>query len=111
MRLDELFTVIDEGKNDQHIFKAIIAIGIPGSGKTTVLKNITSHTGLKLINTDELLELIQNKYNIQDVYHDENYSRYKEIYSKKVDNHIKGRLGLVIDGTNRDFTVLTKLKQ
>ncbi len=61
--IESKFT-LTEGPHDPGRFKAIFMAGCPGSGKGTVLRGIfgsdsgTTHHGLKIVNPDELYELL-----------------------------------------------------
>ena len=48
---------VQEGVFDPGIFKAIFLAGGPGSGKSYVAGKTTGGLGLKLINSDDTLEL------------------------------------------------------
>ena len=119
-----LKTFLDEGVFDPSIFKAIFLAGGPGSGKSYVAGKTTIGLGLKLINSDDTLEKLLKKHNVpldfatmspdQTAKKDMLRSRAKELtfgqlkvkgYKGKgaLDLYIHGRLGLVIDGTGRDF--------
>ena len=119
-----LKTFLDEGIFDPSIFKAIFLAGGPGSGKSYVAGKTTIGLGLKLINSDDTLEKLLKKHNVpldfatmspdQTAKKDMLRSRAKELtfgqlkvkgYKGKgaLDLYIHGRLGLVIDGTGRDF--------
>ena len=119
-----LKTFLDEGIFDPSIFKAIFLAGGPGSGKSYVAGKTTIGLGLKLINSDDPLEKLLKKHNVpldfatmspdQTAKKDMLRSRAKELtfgqlkvkgYKGKgaLDLYIHGRLGLVIDGTGRDF--------
>ena len=56
--------LISEGPHDPARFKAIFMAGCPGSGKGTILTGIfgtnsgTTHHGLKIVNPDDLYELL-----------------------------------------------------
>lgn len=104
---------LNEGVNDPAIFKAYFLAGGPGSGKSFVAKNTTLGFGLKMVNSDAALEIFLKKANIsldftsldakQTKKKDEIRSRAKDLTAKKLNLFIEGRLGLVIDGTGRDF--------
>jgi len=47
---------LQEGVYDPGIFKAYFLAGGPGSGKTFVTKSAFAGTGLKLINSDDVLK-------------------------------------------------------
>ena len=118
---------INEGVYDKNIFKAILLAGGPGSGKSYVAEKVTfadkladrfpmSSLGLKFISSDIPFEYHLKKEGIPmdlDKLKTENpveYERAMEIRSKakrisetQFDLLLKGRIGLVIDGTGRDF--------
>ena len=115
---------LDEGIFDPSIFKAIFLAGGPGSGKSYVVDKTTRGLGLKLVNSDATLEKLLKKHNVPldfatmtpDVTAKKDMlrGRAKEItfgqmkvkgYKGKgaLDLYIHGRLGLVIDGTGKDF--------
>ena len=119
-----LKTFLDEGVFDPSIFKAIFLAGGPGSGKSYVAGKTTLGFGLKLVNSDDTLERLLKKHNVpldfttltpdQTAKKDMLRTRAKEItfgqmkvkgYKGKgaLDLYIHGRLGLVIDGTGKDF--------
>ena len=119
-----LKTFLDEGVFDPSIFKAIFLAGGPGSGKSYVAGKTTKGLGLKLINSDDTLEKLLRKHNVpldfatmspdMTAKKDMLRGRAKELtfgqlkvkeFKGKValDHYIHCRLGLVIDGTGRDF--------
>ena len=119
-----LKTFLDEGVFDPSIFKAIFLAGGPGSGKSYVAGKTPIGLGLKLINSDDTLEKLLRKHNVPldfatmspDLTAKKDMLRgrakeltfgqlkVKEFKGKAgLDLYIHGRLGLVIDGTGRDF--------
>ena len=115
---------VKEGVFDPNIFKAIFLAGGPGSGKSYVAGHTTVGFGLKLVNSDNTLERLLVKHNVpldfavltpdQTAQKDRLRTRAKELtfgrmkvqaYKGKgaLDLYIHGRLGLVIDGTGKDF--------
>ena len=115
---------VQEGVFDPGIFKAIFLAGGPGSGKSYVAGKTTKGLGLKLINSDDTLEKLLRKHNVPLDFatmspdmtdkKDMLRGRAKELtfgqlrvkgYKGKgaLDHYIAGRLGLIIDGTGRDF--------
>jgi|TARA_B100002003_G_scaffold138342_1_gene127956 dephospho-CoA kinase len=115
---------LDEGVFDPGIFKAIFLAGGPGSGKSYVAGKTTRGLGLKLINSDDTLERLLIKHNVpldfatmspaQTAQKDTLRTRAKELTFGQMkvkkfkgkgalDHYIHGRLGLVIDGTGREF--------
>ena len=115
---------VQEGVFDPGIFKAIFLAGGPGSGKSYVAGKTTRGLGLKLINSDDTLERLLKKHNVpldfatmspdQTAKKDMLRTRAKELTFGQMkvkefkgrgalDHYIHGRLGLVIDGTGREF--------
>jgi len=109
--LDKFKDFIDEGVNDPGIFKAIYMAGGPGSGKSYVAKGtISKSSGLKMVNSDDLFELGMKKQDLdfkmpdsQSDARDTIRSRAKQMTGKRQSIYMKGRLGLAIDGTGKDF--------
>jgi len=104
------FTDLQEGLYDPNIFKAFFLAGGPGSGKSYVVKKSTGGTGLKIVNSDDIFEkyLAQAKLDFkmqssQSGERDVQRARAKKVTDKRKANYIEGRLGLVIDGTGKDF--------
>ena len=102
---------IAEGVNDPGIFKAIYMAGGPGSGKSYVAFNvIPKSSGLKTINSDDLFELGMKKNDLDPDLrkgytskHTAVRTKAKQMTGKRQSIYMKGRLGLAIDGTGKDF--------
>jgi len=101
---------LNEGLYDPNIFKAFFLAGGPGSGKTFVTRSAFAGTGLKVINSDNAFERGLKKAGLSlKMPEDEAESRdmvrarAKATTSNMQDLAIQGRLGLVIDGTGRDY--------
>lgn len=119
---------LGEGINDPGILKAFFMAGGPGSGKSYVAGEIFSlpkdstasvsyELGLKLVNSDAAFELLLKKANIDmaelmDIKDKdpEAWDRAMAIRSKakKISKgtqkmYIEGRLGMVIDGTGKNY--------
>ncbi len=106
--------MIQEGVNDPGIFKAFFTAGGPGSGKSYVAgksgagKN--SPYGLKVVNSDNQYEkllkdagMAMNPENIFSPKGQEIRGRAKALTAKQQTGYIQGRLGLLIDGTGKDY--------
>ena len=108
---EELELEITEGVNDSGIFKAIIMDGGPGSGKSYVAKKLgLGSMGLRVINSDNFFELLLKKKGLSLKMPDSEAeardmlrARAKATTDRTMDLSIKGRLGMVIDGTGRDY--------
>ena len=107
---DIRFQDLQEGLYDPHIFKAFFLAGGPGSGKTFVTASAFGGTGLKVINSDAAFENALKKNNLslkmpdsETETRDMLRARAKATSGKILDMAIMGRLGMVIDGTGRDY--------
>ena len=108
------YTDLQEGLYDPNIFKAFFLAGGPGSGKSYVVKKSTGGTGLKIVNSDEIFEKYLKQAQLdfkmqasQKSERDALRTRAKEVTAKRKDNYLEGRLGLVIDGTGKDYGKIT----
>jgi tRNA uridine 5-carbamoylmethylation protein Kti12 len=118
MRLHEL-TDLNEGPNDPAIFKAIFTAGGPGSGKTFVVRNTALQSmGFKIVNSDKQFEYYLKQAGLESDAKTIYSPQGQEIRQKSVDvtdkiksNYVMGRLGLVIDGTGKDYYKIATQKQ
>ena len=101
---------LQEGLYDPNIFKAFFLAGGPGSGKTFVTRGSFGGTGLRVINSDQAFENALKKNNLSLKMPDSEAeardmlrARAKATTDKTLDLSIKGRLGMVVDGTGRDY--------
>ena len=108
------YTDLQEGLYDPNIFKAFFLAGGPGSGKSYVVKKSTGGTGLKIVNSDEIFEKYLKQAQLdfkmqasQKSERDALRTRAKAVTAKRKDNYLEGRLGLVIDGTGKDYGKIT----
>ncbi len=108
---------LEEGPNDPAIFKAIFLAGGPGSGKTFITGRTALHTlGFKNINSDTAYEramtaagLEMDGDTIMSTQGQAIRDNAKNLTQRQMDRYIKGRLGLTIDGTGRDYSKIAKL--
>ena len=112
------FQELQEGVYDPNIFKAIFMAGGPGSGKSYVAKRTTSGLGLKMVNSDDIYEKMLNDAGLdttpEDIYSDKGQEirgRAKGVTSRMKGNFLDGRLGLIIDGTGKDYAKIAKQVQ
>ena len=114
---DIRFQDLQEGLYDPNIFKAFFLAGGPGSGKTFVTRNAFGGTGLRQINSDSAFEnalrknglslkMPEDEAEARDILR----ARAKGTTDKTMDLSIKGRLGMVIDGTGRDYDKIARQK-
>jgi dephospho-CoA kinase len=107
---------LEEGPHDPSIFKAIFLAGGPGSGKSYVSKKAAFKSlGFKIINNDTAFEkylsdagLEANPENIFSPQGQELRVKAKEITNKQMALYLNGDLGLVIDGTGKDYDKITR---
>tara|TARA_R110000737_G_scaffold31887_1_gene50319 strand:- start:300 stop:962 length:663 start_codon:yes stop_codon:yes gene_type:complete len=104
------FDELQEGVYDPNIFKAFFLAGGPGSGKSYVVRKTTGGTGLKVVNSDDAFEKLLKDANLSlKMPEDEADARTpvrdraKEITKKQQANYLEGRLGLIVDGTGKDY--------
>lgn len=127
---------IAEGVNDPNILKAVFLAGGPGSGKSYAARNIfgidddissrTSSLGLKVLNSDDMFEFMLGKHGMTPgdlikMTPDE-FNKYtegpdsprgiaKSLTNKQLGLWLAGRLGLIIDGTGKDYDKIAKTKK
>jgi cytidylate kinase len=101
---------LTEGVYDKNIFKAFFLAGGPGSGKSFVTGSAFAGSGLKVINSDNAFERGIKKAGLSLKMPDSEAdardmvrARAKATTSNMLDLALAGRLGLVVDGTGRDF--------
>ena len=104
------FHQLQEGVYDPNIFKAIFMAGGPGSGKSYVQRRTTGGLGMKLINSDDIYEKMLKDAGLEttpeDIYSDQGQEirgRAKATTKRMQGNFLEGRLGLIIDGTGKDY--------
>ena len=109
------FQQIQEGLYDPNIFKAFFMAGGPGSGKSYVVRKSTGGTGLKIVNSDEAFERLLKQAGLslkmpddELIPRDKVRDKAKVLTDKRRINYVEGRLGLVIDGTGKDYDKITK---
>jgi len=104
------FRELQEGVYDPNIFKAFFLAGGPGSGKSYVARRTTGGMGLRVVNSDDAFESLLKKAGLslkmppeQEAPRAVVRGRAKELTAKRKGNYLEGRLGLIIDGTGREF--------
>ena len=115
------FKELQEGVYDPNIFKAFFLAGGPGSGKSYVVTRTTKMFGMRIVNSDDVFEQLIKKagmnmdmrnYSGKDLERrDEIRARAKEITKARMGDiktgeggYIGGRIGLIIDGTGKDYS-------
>ena len=109
------FTTLQEGVYDPNIFKAIFLAGGPGSGKSYVVRRTTGGLGMKIVNSDDIYEKMLKDAGLdttpEDIYSDKGQEirgRAKGVTKRMQGNFLDGRLGLIIDGTGKDYEKISK---
>jgi predicted kinase len=111
--------VLEEGINDPAIFKAVFLAGGPGSGKSFVVKKTgLASMGFVVINSDDAFERALKKAGLSTTPEDifsvqgqEIRGGAKTLTAKRQETVLKGRLGVVVDGTGRDYDKIQKQAQ
>ena len=108
------FKDLQEGLYDPNIFKAFFLAGGPGSGKSYVVRRTTGGLGLKVVNSDPTFTKMLKDANLslkmpasEKEPREIQRQRAKELTKKQQQNFIMGRLGLIIDGTGKDYEKIT----
>ena len=109
---EEIEKEIEEGVDDPAIFKAVFLAGGPGSGKSfTVGKTGLSSLGFRIVNSDDVFEFALKKAGLEpttkNIFSPKGQKirkGAKKLTAVRMDLYLDGRLGLVIDGTGKDFT-------
>ncbi len=107
---------IAEGPRDPAIFKAVFLAGGPGSGKSFVVgKTSLLSLGFRLINSDDAFEKGLQKAGLSmdpdDIFSAQGQAvraTAKAMTGKIMTRAIEGRMGLVIDGTGKDYAKIKK---
>ena len=115
MRVNSFYQHINEGVYDPGIFKAFFLAGGPGSGKSFVTSRVFAGTGLKLVNSDTAFERQLKKSGLS-LQMPDSEAYFRDIIRKRakttvlsgLDQYIRGRLGLVIDSTARDYDTISR---
>lgn len=122
--------ILTEGVYDPGIFKAVFTAGGPGSGKSYAASSLfgmpekmpfVSAQGLKSVNSDKYFEtFLQMKGLSQDISKlgDDDHklamvlrNKSKQVRDNALRNYINGRLGLLIDGTGKNYGNIAKQKK
>ena len=117
MKTYEEIRYLQEGLYDPNIFKVFFLAGGPGSGKTFVTRRAFGGSGLKMINSDSAFEMALKRNNLSLKMPDDEAeardivrARAKATTGNMLDLAIKGRLGMIVDGTGRDYDKINQQK-
>ena len=125
----KLMDLLTEGVHDKGIFKAVFMAGGPGSGKSYVVKQLfgipdkinVSVSGMKSVNSDKEFMTILKKHGFDPAFLDQmpkdlfhhltgtgegssgmrDFS--KQLTKQRQAGYMKGKLGMIIDGTGHKF--------
>jgi len=108
------FQDLQEGVYDPNILKAFFLAGGPGSGKSYVVKRGTGGLGLKIVNSDDVFEKYLKDAGLslkmpksEEEPRDKLRDKAKRVTDARKANYVEGRLGLIIDGTGKDYSKIT----
>ena len=109
------FQDLQEGVYDPNILKAFFLAGGPGSGKSYVVKRGTGGLGLKIVNSDDVFEkylkdagLSMKMPKSEEEPRDKLRDKAKSVTKSRMTNYVEGRLGLIIDGTGKEYDKIAK---
>ena len=109
------FNELQEGVYDPNIFKAFFIAGGPGSGKSFVVRRTTGGLGLRVVNSDDAFEHQLKKANLslkmpasETEPRDIVRARAKQTTASRKAGYLEGRLGIIIEGTGRDYDKIAK---
>ena len=109
------FQELQEGVYDPNILKAFFLAGGPGSGKSYVVKRGTGGLGLKIVNSDDVFEKYLKDAGLslkmpksEEEPRDKLRDKAKAVTKARMGNYVEGRLGLIIDGTGKDYDKIAK---
>ena len=109
------FQDLQEGVYDPNILKAFFLAGGPGSGKSYVVKRGTGGLGLKVVNSDDVFEkylkdagLSMKMPKSEEEPRDKLRDKAKSVTKSRMTNYVEGRLGLIIDGTGKEYDKIAK---
>ena len=111
---------LEEGVHDPGIFKVVFTAGGPGSGKSFIAGRAGlgkfSAFGLKTVNSDNIFEKLLKDAKMEPVPKQifspkgqEIRGHAKELTQKRQKGCLAGRLGLVVDGTGKDYVKIKKM--
>jgi cytidylate kinase len=108
---------LQEGLQDPNIFKAFFLAGGPGSGKSYVVRYSTGGTGLRVVNSDDVFEKYLKDAGLSMKMPPEEWeanqkerARAKKVTASRKANYIEGRIGMVIDGTGKEYDKIRQQK-
>ena len=105
--------LLKEGVYDPNIFKAVFLAGGPGSGKSYVSSKVIGGLGLRIVNSDRFFTRLLKKSGLslkmpdsEEHERTQKLIKAKELTAAQTKILMKGRLGMVIDGTGGNYKVI-----
>jgi predicted kinase len=124
----KLTDILNEGVYDPGIFKAVFTAGGPGSGKSYAASTLfgmpermpfVSAQGLKGVNSDSAFETYMEKAKMTTDLQKLTGSQFKKamelrdkakrVTVKRMNDFINGKLGMLIDGTGKNYPKIEKM--
>jgi predicted kinase len=113
-------TYLEEGVHDPGIFKVVFTAGGPGSGKSFIAGRAGlgkfSSFGMKTVNSDTIFEKLLRDAKVEPVPEQifspkgqEIRGHAKVLTKKRYKGWVQGRLGMVIDGTGKDYKKIKEM--
>ena len=126
----KLVDILNEGVYDPGIFKAVFTAGGPGSGKSYTASTLfgmpekrpfVSAKGLKGVNSDQAFESLLSKMGMPKDLRNltpakvKQYAKIrdkaKDLTKKRMQMFINSKLGMLIDGTGKNYNKIAKMKK
>jgi predicted ABC-type ATPase len=109
INIETQYDILTEGLYDPFVFKAIFICGAPGSGKSSIERRLGLEArGLKPLNADITLFRLNHWYaNAKNI----NYAHAGATTEDRFNIWINNFLGLVLNTTGRDYTVIERLNK
>lgn len=109
MLLFELFSnQFNEGIHDPGLGKAVFVAGPPGAGKNLIIHTLgLSSFGLRMMDSDEVMTYLNAKEPVTQI----DYTKAGEILKRRQSVLGKDSIGLIINITGRDFSLLSEIHQ
>ena len=126
----KLQEILKEGVYDPGIFKAVFTAGGPGSGKSYTASTLfgmpekmpfVSAQGLKGVNSDSAFETYLDQAGLSHDVKSLNPDEYekamelrnqaKRVTVKRMHGYINGKLGMLIDGTGKNYDKIANMKK
>jgi predicted ABC-type ATPase len=103
------YDILDEGIHDPYCFKSIFVVGCPGSGKTTIERNLGLEArGLKSLNADNTMLRLKN---IRPSMDNKDYPHAGEATEKRFNVWRRDYLGLILNTTGRNLNTIQRLNE